>query len=792
MYGKKITTYLMLVILLVTTASPSLAQTSPAAQPQAASNIAAIEEKLESRRKELGIPGVAMAVVHNGKIVLLKGFGYRDLAGKKPVTPDTKFAIGSATKAFTALSVLMSQDDGKLSLDDRPQKYLPFFKMSDAETDEKITIRDLLRHSSGLNRTDLAWITGRLNRREVIAVAAHAKPTAKLGEKFQYQNVMFTAAGEVVAAAQGRSWEKFTEDRIFKTLSMKNTDLSMRTMTKSGDRSLGYTYNFDTKQNNLVPYRNIDAVAPAGSINSTAADMAKWVQFVLDGGSVGGKRLVSEAGFNEWIKPQMKIGGTTSYGLGWFVQKWKDLTVVQHGGNIDGFNSMVAMIPEKKLGFVLLTNVSASSLGDDMMPVVWQNMLGIASPAAAAAVAATGNEAGRYHLAEANMDIVIEKTGEGFSMTVPGQPTYQLELESGRRYKLKGAEGFFVTFLDKELYLEQPHGNYKLPKKDAAAPTPQPADVPADLVGTYQAEGAAAKIEVVTESGRTTLNIPGQQPYTLSPADNGEFRLQPLPDSYRLRVVRGDGGKVDRIIVKQPEGEFAFLPVAKETKPSITVDELNRLAIEAAGGRAALEKIRTRISVYHADLENQGVTTTGTTYEAAPNKAANEATMKALGKTIGIGFDSFDGVNGREGYSFSPVEEYTGKRLEDARINADLHRLFDWQRKFAKVDITGTAKVDGEDAYVVVFQPEKGSRFTEYYSAATYLLLKREGTVVSSTAGVELPYSIKFEDYRTIDGIKLPFRMIGENAGSGRSVTTITSVKHNEPIADKVFAARKP
>ena len=159
----------------------------------------AIEDKTEARRKELGIPGMSLVIVKDDRVIYMKGLGYKDYENKVAVTPDTQFAIGSATKAFTALSVLMSMDEGKLSLEDSPKKVLPYFKMFDPDADKNILIRDLLSHSSGLNRTDLAMITGKLNRAELIQVAAQAKPTGKLREKFQYQNIMFAAAGEIVA-----------------------------------------------------------------------------------------------------------------------------------------------------------------------------------------------------------------------------------------------------------------------------------------------------------------------------------------------------------------------------------------------------------------------------------------------------------------------------------------------------------------------------------------------------------------------------------------------------------------
>ena len=270
----------------------------------------------------------------------------------------------------------MAQDEGKLSLTDSPKKYLSYFHMSDPDTDKNIQIRDLMCHASGLNRTDLAMITGRLNRQQLIEVAGQAKPTAKLREKFQYQNIMFGAVGEIAATVEKTPYEKLIQTRVFQPLGMTNSTMTIADMTKAKDYSYGYSYNFDTKMTERVPFREISDIAPAGAINSSARDMAEWLRFVMNGGTVNGKRLVSESGYTEWLKPQMNIQKGFDYGFGWFLQDWNGLKVVQHGGNIDGFNSMVAMIPEKHIGFVMLTNVSASPLGNDLMPIVWSNILG--------------------------------------------------------------------------------------------------------------------------------------------------------------------------------------------------------------------------------------------------------------------------------------------------------------------------------------------------------------------------------------------------------------------------------
>lgn len=764
-----------------------------ASSEQYAKSVAAIEEKVEARRKELGIPGMSLAIVKDDKVIFAKGLGLKDFENKVPVTADTQFAIGSATKAFTGLSVLMTADEGKISLDASPKTVLPYFKMADADTDKNMTIRDLLTHSSGLNRTDIAMITGKLNRAELIRVAGEAKPIGKLREKFGYQNLMFAAAGEVVAVAQKQPWEKFVPERIFKPLGMNNSTMLIAQMEKAKDFSLGYDYNFDTKETTKRPFREIAEVAPAGSINSSANDMAKWLRFVLNGGMIDGKRLVSEKGYAEWLKPQMKVNssGTVNYGLGWFIQKWNDLTVVQHGGNIDGFNAMVAMIPEKKLGFVMLTNVSGSSLGGELMPIVWENILGKPDTPKTdlTAEVAPEKEAGKYRFEAAGFDVDVV-WGEGkLVANVPNQPQYVLEKVSGRRYKLNGApDGFFVTFKDKELYLEQPQGNYTLPRIGAVVKTVESASAK-ELIGKYESEANGGTVEVKEADGKVVLNIPGQPPYALAEKSKDVFSLSPLPDTYYLKVARGTDGKMTKFSVVQPEGEFFFKP-AGEVKIALTVDELYTKVLAASGGEANWKKLNSRVTVAALDLEQQGVKATTTSWSKAPNKNATETKMTALGKQIGTGWEYFDGNGGEEVYTFAPVDKYTGKRLEDMKLSADFYSMLDWKSKYKNISISRVAKVGNEETYAVEFEPEKGTKFTEFYSTKTFLLLKREGTIPSSTSSVQIPYSILFEDYRDVDGVKLPFKQINNTAGNGDIVSIVTSVKHNVPIDDKMFGPR--
>lgn len=762
--------------------------------------LAKIEEKVEARRKELGIPGMSLVIVKDGEVIYMKGLGYKDFEKKIPVTPDTQFAIGSATKAFTALSVLMAQDEGKLSLDDSPKKFLPYFKINNPDTDAKITVRDLLSHSSGLNRTDLAMITGKLNREELIKVVGEAKPVAGLREKFLYQNIMFAAAGEIVAKIEKQKWEKFVPERIFKPLGMTNSNMSISEMEKAKDFSFGYDYNFDTKETRKLPFRPIDDVAPAGSINSSARDMAKWIAFVMNGGTFGGKRLVSEKGFDEWTKPQMKIAGKSSYGLGWFVQDYNGMKVVQHGGNIDGFNSMVAMLPEKKLGFVMLTNVSGSPLGGELMPLVWKGILEDEKPQTpAGSVAGAEKEVGKYRFEAANFDVEVKLENGKLVAVVPGQPTYTLENVKDRKYKLGGApDGFFITFTDKDAYLEQPQGNYTLPKLNAEGKIVNASNSDSaaakELVGKYETPGGKGTIEVKDADGKVTLNIEGQQPYQLRPKADGTFSLAPLPDSYFLKVNRTADGKVENIAINQPEGEFKFKYLgagdAKE-KPKMSVDEIMAKTIDALGGESAWRKLTSRETKFEMDFENQGVKAAGVSFAKAPNMSAADVTMTALGKKIATSFEYFDGANGGEIVSFAPAETYSGQRLEDVKLDNDFYGLLNWKQNLKSAEVTGTAKVGDEDVYIIVIRPVKASEYTVYVSQKTFLPIKRTGVVVSSTSSQKLPVSSVFSDYRNVDGVLIPFKTVAESPSMGSVVTYVKEVKHNVAVDDAKFKAGK-
>ncbi len=769
--------------------------------------LARMEKMLDAKRKELGVPGMSVAVVKDDKIVFIKGFGVKDAEKNLPVTPATLFPIGSSTKAFTGMLMAMSVDDGKLSFADSPKKYLSYFKLEDAEADKKITVKDLMMHDSGLTRTELVWYPGVLSRREVIRAVGEAKPTAPFGEKFQYQNVMVSAAGEALASAENSTWEALMNKRILQPLGMKQTVLTLPELLRSKDLALGYEYDEAAKTMKRTPFRSesaLSSIAPAGSVYSNAEDMAEWLRFMLAGGVFDGKRLISEKNFNEVISPQMKnIGGTdTSYGLGWFLINRKGHKIIQHGGSIDGFRAEVSIMPDEHLGFVILTNsyktplVAPDSGGSGAAEeVIWSNLIDEQKPDDANNSKSTENPQnaiGKYTVANVTVEITMR---DGvLVLNVPNQHAYPLENVGGRRYKFAGdspAAGHFVTFrpaegnVEKtEMFLEQPppKRNLVFTKINSDAETPETTTGSGerykDIAGNYeiQEKGQKTVFRLVVQNGKLTVMRPGQSSFTLIEKGKDTFSIAGAPDTYEVNVVRNQAGEVSGLSTKQPNGNVEMKRVADYKSP-ISAEELMMREINALGGEANLRKHKTLETTYDINLVNQGVSGTGTIREKMPNLRTNTMILTALGKQLGTIREYFNGTTGGTTSSFLPPETNSEAELAQEKAASDFYAPLDWQKVYKKIEITGTTKIGGEDAYIVTKTLNDNSAITDYISSKNYLLLKRD-----TPRGIT-----EYGDYREVEGVMLPFKWTIKSPNTGEQIINIKTAKFDVPISDDIF-----
>ena len=345
---------------------------STACLAQERSDWSSLDASINSSMKEWKVPGAAVAIVKDQSIVYMKGFGIRELGKSDPVTPDTLFDIGSCTKAFTSAAIAILVDEGKMQWDGKVDEYIPFFHLQDSLADENVTIRDLLTHRTGVPSTDLLWyVYPEASREELIRRLAYAHPNAGFRTKFQYQNMMYVAAGYAVGQVAHSTWDDFVRTRIFQPLGMNGSDTSSIDAEKSSDHASPHEENPDGSVK-VIPWHNIDNAGPAGSINSSARDMAKWMTLQLNDGMYDGKQLISKKNVREMQSPQMVIDSEgeiptvffpdstqLSYGLGWFVQQYRGHQLVLHAGDIDGFSTMVVLIPEIHTAYFVVINLGS-------------------------------------------------------------------------------------------------------------------------------------------------------------------------------------------------------------------------------------------------------------------------------------------------------------------------------------------------------------------------------------------------------------------------------------------------
>jgi CubicO group peptidase (beta-lactamase class C family) len=331
-----------------------------------------LEAYIARAMREWEVPGLALAIVKGDAVVLARGYGVKRLGDPAPVTERTLFAIGSASKAFTTAALALLVEEGKIRWDDPVWTYLPDFQMFDPYVTRELTIRDLVTHRSGLERADLLWYGSTYEREEIVRRLRFLKPRWSFRSRFGYQNILYLVAGQVIGAVTGKTWEAFIRERIFQPLGMTASTTSVKALRAAADVATPHAKIEGVVR--PIPWRDIDNIAPAGSINSNVLEMAEWIRLHLNEGTHRGHRFWSAATEREMQTPQTIIrpeppystlfpeARFLTYGLGWFLHDYRGRKIVEHGGNIDGMSALVVLVPEERFGFVLLTNLNGTLL----------------------------------------------------------------------------------------------------------------------------------------------------------------------------------------------------------------------------------------------------------------------------------------------------------------------------------------------------------------------------------------------------------------------------------------------
>lgn len=578
-------------------------------QKPATNRFAGLDTAFARVLKDWKAAGFAVAVVEKDKVVYAQGFGYKEFEKKQPATANTQFAIGSCTKAFTSSLVGLLEADKKVELDKPVRTYLPQLQFATNEMNSYVTLRDMMCHRTGVSRYDYSWYFFPSNSVDSLMQRVQVmEPSEPLRQKWQYNNYMFMLQGAVVSKLTGKSWEENLHQNIFSPLQMTNTTSNLADWMKAPDLSVGYGLKKDSIIDKL-DYYNIRAMAPAGSINSSVNDMAKWLTLWINGGKYGGKQVLPASYVSEAMSSQMVMAGAlpgkdrpdlymSNYGFGWMLTSYRSHYRVEHGGNIDGFSASTCFFPSDSVGIVVLCNQNGSQVPAVVRNIISDRILGLPyrdwetslyqpiaegkKKAAEAAKTVTSNQvrgtktshpladfAGLYtHNGQEQIEIIYQH--DSLYAQLPAmkwwlqhyhydvfQP-FDIDKKTGIDTSDAGPLRFNFVTNDAGKITE-----FALPLEPGTKPITFTRTAKAGVIsqdslqkytGDYTLNGVELKV-YVKEQNSLYLFVPGQPEYELVFEEKNKFGLK-IIKGYEVQFNLNDKGEVTELMLIQPNGTF--------------------------------------------------------------------------------------------------------------------------------------------------------------------------------------------------------------------------------------------
>jgi CubicO group peptidase (beta-lactamase class C family) len=737
-------------------------------------------EWLDEQREAAHIPGLAFAVVQDDEIVLAEGLGFADVDDQAPVTPDTLFPIGSSTKAFTATLTAMLVDDGVVAWDDPVVELLPYFspEVESYDPDAEATLRDLLSHRTGFVRMNVLIGNADVSTEQILTTAAGAEPWAEFRREFYYSNVMYTAAGTATAAAAGTSWTDLVEDRILDPLGMDHTTTSSSAALDDERLATGYGWEDDLQSLEPIDFHRTDNICPAGCLSSTVLDMAEWLRLQLGRGEVDGVRLVTEAQLDETWSPQIGIGGGISYGLGWIIGEWDGRTQLSHGGNISGFSAQVAMLPESNLGFVMLTNISISTLQDLVIPGVWEALLGDLEEDDNSRVDDLGPFVGEYvadfgQFRDERFEVLIHD-GQ-LAVDIPRQQVFQLlPPDEEGTWQFAISDDIAVAFVrdpaDQVVVMElyQSGLRFELPRVGYVPDPEIPLDELEPYLGDYSSERLDSTVTVLIRNNRLALDWPGEMVFEFhAPTDAGVW-VSRVSDAFQLEFDETADGDVEGLTYRQPGFEARFDRVAQSATPSIEAV----LALRPPTAEDALTLHSAFRLTGTLTIPQSGVVGDYTTLIDGADRIRIEQDFGVFGE--GVTIVTADG--GRIEGTFGPDDSLHGDELEQVRQGHPLALVTNWSEFFDEVAVLRATTLDESDVFIVTLRRGDLPPVTAFVDAATGDVVRTEEMILVGAA-VMVPVTTVYEDFRDVAGMRIPFRITSSNDQTGSAIIEIETVE---------------
>ncbi|MFO7573742.1 MAG: serine hydrolase [Bacteroidales bacterium] len=596
---------LFLLIIIVFVLAPLHGQRS---RERADTRLNGLDAQLEALLKDWSIAGFAVAVVEKDKVVYSKGFGYRDNEKKLPVTPNTLFAIGSCTKAFTSSLLGILAEEGKVKLNESPRLYIPQLRFFNNEMDNQITISDLMSHRTGLPRHDYSWyFFPSPSRDELIERIRHHEPSVGVRQVWQYNNFMFFLQGVIAENVTGKSWEESVTEKFFIPLGMNRSNFTIGAMEKADDASLGYRVRKDNSIA-LQDYYQIQGLGAAGSINSSVTEMANWIIAWINGGKFGEEQVIPASFVQAAISSQMVASPglpsaenpdvfMTTYGYAWMMSSYRGHYRVQHGGNIDGFSALTVFYPTDSLGIVVLANQNSSAVPGLVRNIITDRILRLPAKDWNKELLQQREKSLKAQQDAMEKSRTDKKPDASPSHTLaeysgaynhPGYGDFRIEVSGDSLYAVTQARKIWLRHLHYDIFepfevtsegidtTAQPPARFNFRTGDdgnieslvfAVEQTLKPhefkrkhqvIDVDAETLSRYEGEyelaGMVAKVYVRNDT-TLFLFVPGQPEYELQPIGANLFAFKNL-EGFRLEFTEDENGEIVSVIFIQPNGRF--------------------------------------------------------------------------------------------------------------------------------------------------------------------------------------------------------------------------------------------
>ena len=550
--------------------------------------------------KDWNIAGAGVGIIYKNNLVFAKGYGYRDYENKLPVTPNTLFQIASNTKLFTAISVGMLVDQGKLDWDKPIRNYVPSIEFFNDDLNKTVTIRDMLAHRTGISRHDLIWYKSDFSRKELFDRLKYLEPSQPLRQGFLYNNLMYVSAGYIIELLSSKTWEDFVKANIFEPLNMKSTVFTVKEMEANPDHGIPFNEKRDTTILYRIPiYEDKQAVGPAGTIISNIQDMSHWLITLMNNGKYNNKQVIPEKIIKATLEPTMAFPNTdlenkgykeilnSTYGMGRFMSSYRGHFLASHGGDLPGFHSQISTMPYDSIGVIVFVigdqgaplyniityNIYERFLGQDLTPWSERELKDQKE----------GKKVGKEGRSKAGSDRIPETKPSHQLSDYAGQyenPAYglinitlndtalQVDFHNIKlplshyhfdRFDTPNDEQYGLYSLN---FITNPQGsidgllisldeNQTTFNKKVDASLSDPA-ILLKYVGKYEIAGGFINIELIDKD--LCIVIPGQPRYQLIPVKQHIFRIKEFAD-YRFEFVV-ENGNVTGVKQIDPSGEY--------------------------------------------------------------------------------------------------------------------------------------------------------------------------------------------------------------------------------------------